>query len=50
MLKVPKVLIEIAVEITLIIISQVKDILETKKKRNNHGTKGCRRGSRSFRS
>lgn len=48
MARIPKVLIELAVDVVIIIISTVKDILEKKKERNNHGTKGCRRGSRGF--
>ena len=49
MLKVPKFVIELAVDVVIILVSAVKDILEKKKERNNHGTKGCRRGSRGFR-
>ena len=49
MLKVPKVLIELAVDVVIILVSAVKDILEKKKERKHHGTKGCRRSSRGFR-
>jgi adenylate kinase len=41
MARIPKVLIELAVDIVLIVISTVKDILEKKKERK-HGTNAQR--------
>jgi hypothetical protein len=41
MARIPKVLIELAVDIVIILISTVKDVLEKKKERK-HGTSGKR--------